>query len=496
MNRLRLRTRLLLAYFLLIVLGFGGLAQLAGGQIARGAEEDLAQGLQDQTALLARSLDKTVEHVLEGKEDQAQLFQRLNGFATQTESRLLLRDVTGRIWFDSAPHLAPPEAGSEVAAALVGSAAYAVRGDAAGVETVYAAAPIEEDDEILSVVQLARPVTAAAAAVRRRWWALAGGVGVLGLLAAMASVWLAASLARPLEQLRASALRLAAGDLDARLPDMGRDEIGQVATAFNDMASEVQAMLEEQRAFASNASHELRTPLTTIRLRSEALRAGTLDPAAARQYIAEIDDEAARLGGLVEDLILLSRLDAGRAERGQEAVDMLRLARAVLREFGPHAERQEVALRLDAPVNLPTMRAATNHMRVVLRNLLGNAISYTPPGGTVTCTLDTDGERLLLEVTDTGQGVAPEDLPHLFERFYRADKAHTRVVHGAGLGLSLVQSIVQAYGGEISIDSPGLGQGTTVRVVWPLGSENGAGHAVEPPLPTVDPSAPIRPANI
>lgn len=496
MNRLRLRTRLLLAYLLLIVLGFGGLAQLAGGQIAQGAEEDLAQGLQDQAALLARSLDKTVEHVLEGKEDKEQLFQRLNGFATQTESRLLLRDVAGRIWFDSAPRLAPPEAGGEVATALVGSAAYAVRADEAGVETVYAAAPIEEDDEVLSVVQLARPVTAAAAAVRRRWWTLAGGVGVLGLLAAIASVWLAASLARPLEQLRASALRLAAGDLDARLPDMGRDEIGQVAAAFNNMAGEVQAMLEEQRAFASNASHELRTPLTSIRLRSEALRAGTLDPTTASQYIAEIDDEAARLGGLVEDLILLSRLDAGRAERGQEAVDMLRLARAALREFGPHAEGQGVALRLDAPVTLPTVRAATNHLRVVLRNLLGNAISYTPSGGAVTCTLGADGDRLLLAVADTGQGVAPEDLPHLFERFYRADKAHTRAVHGAGLGLSLVHSIVQAYGGEIAIDSPGLGQGTTVRVAWPLGGENEAGSSADAPMQPAPPGAVVRPTAL
>jgi signal transduction histidine kinase len=348
---------------------------------------------------------------------------------------------------------------------------------------IYAAAPVFEDEKVLGVVQLSRPVTDAAAAVRRRWWALAGGVSVLSLLAVVASSWIAASLARPLEQLRVSTLRLAAGDLDTRLPDLGSDEIGQVAAAFNDMADKVQAMLEEQRAFASNASHELRTPLTTIRLRSEALRAGTLDPATARQYSAEIDDEVARLGGLVEDLILLSRLDAGRAARGQESVDVVRLAQAALRDLSSLAQTQGVALLLDTPAARPTVWAASNHLRVVLRNLLSNALTYTPAGGSVTCRLRVEGDHLVLVVADTGQGVAPEDLPHLFERFYRADKAHGRAIRGAGLGLALVRSIVETYGGAVTLTSSGLGQGTTVQVIWPLGRESSAdtpGHPIMP----------------
>lgn len=494
MNRLRLRTRLMLAYLLLIVLGFGGLARLAGGQIAQGAEEDLARGLQDQAALVARSVREAVEHLAKGEEDggeQAQLTARLTDFAVQTQARLILRSRDGQIWFDSAPAEPAPRAGTEISAALMGRAAYSVRADGAGRETVYAAAPILEDDEVLGVVQLARPVAAAGDAVRRRWWTLVAGVGALGLLAVSASLWVAASLARPLEQLRASALRLAAGELDTRLSDMGQDEVGQVAAAFNDMADKVQAMLEEQRAFASNASHELRTPLTTIRLRSEALRTGTLDRATAEQYIAEIDDELSRLGGLVEDLILLSRFDAGRGERGQEAVDVARLARAVLRDLSSLAETQGVALLLDTPEELPTVWAASNHLRVVLRNLLSNAIVYTLPGGTVTCRLrlhrrereteQIEGDWLALEVEDTGEGIAPEDVPHLFERFYRADKAHTRAVRGAGLGLALVRSIVEAYGGQIALKSPGLGQGTTVYVMWPPGTENSAGLSVKAP---------------
>jgi signal transduction histidine kinase len=459
----------MLAYTGLIVLGFAGLARLAGGQIAQAAVEDFATALQAQAALVARSLDEPFEHLVEGDNDAAQTIQQASNLAGQLQARLVLFDRDGRVWFDSAaPAQESPTHGPEVATALAGRAGYGVRADAAGNDTVYAAAPIYHDERVLGVVQLARPLAVATAAVYERWLALGAGVAVLGLLAVGASLWLAASLTRPLEQLRASALRLAAGDFSQRLPATGRDEFGQVATAFNYMAGQVQAMLDEQRAFASNASHELRTPLTTIRLRSEALRQGALDPALAHQYIAEIDDEVARLGGLVEDLILLSRLDAGRAERGTEEVDVARLARALVRELCELPEAQGLTLTLETPAPLPTVRAGSNHVRVVLRNLLGNAANYTPPGGCVTCRLEMQDAWLHITVVDSGQGVAPEDLPHLFERFYRTDKSHGRTVRGAGLGLPLVQSIVQAYGGTITLESPGLDRGTTVRVLWPV----------------------------
>jgi signal transduction histidine kinase len=229
-------------------------------------------------------------------------------------------------------------------------------------------------------------------------------------------------------------------------------------------------MLDEQRAFAANASHELRTPLTTIRLRSEALRYDDLDSDTTHQYIAEIDDEAARLGNLVEDLISLSRFDAGRAERGDELVDVVRLARAVMHEVAQREDAQGRDLVMEAGSDLPELRASTQHVRIVLRNLLGNAVSYTPPGGKIICQIEKQPDALQLTFADTGQGVAPDDLPHLFERFYRADKARSRGVGGVGLGLPLVQSIVHFYGGRIEIASPGLDQGTTVRVWWPLPS--------------------------
>ena len=471
-----LRTRLILAYTLLIVLGFGGLAWLAGAQLAGAAREDFARGLVTQAGLVARSLREDMEKMGEREDDgegedrTVAVTERARYLADQVGAQYVILDRDGRVWFDGAgtPPGEPPINAPEVAAALAGRAGYAIRADATGISTIYAAAPIEDEQHVLAVVQLARPVSVSDATVQQRWWTLAGGVGALAVLALVAALILAASLTRPLDRLRLSALRLAAGDLDQRLSSHGPDEIRQVAAAFNHMAGQVQMMIEEQRAFAGNASHELRTPLTTIRIRSEALRQGDLPPALTRQYIAEIDDEVARLGGLVEDLILLSRLDAGRAEVGVEEVDLARLGRGLLRELGALPEAQDKQLQLDAPNDLPAVRGSSNHLRVLLRNLLSNAILYTPPGGEIVCRFRAADGGVEIAVADTGQGIAAEDLAHVAERFFRTDKAHTRTIKGAGLGLALVQSIVDFYGGRLAIASPGLGQGTTVTVWWPL----------------------------
>jgi signal transduction histidine kinase len=355
----------------------------------------------------------------------------------------------------------------EINAALARRVSHVIRTDRHGTLGLFATAPVVNGDDLVGVIEVGRPLSAATAAVRQRWLGLASGVLGLAILAVAASLVLSASLIRPLEALRAAALRLAAGDLDQRLPSTRQDEIGQVATAFNTMAAQVQTMVEEQRAFAANASHELRTPLTTIRLRSEALRNEALDPTLAHQYIAEIDDEASRLSGLVEDLILLARLDAGRAVRGTEEIDVSRVARGLIRELEPLPEAQGIELKLIVPPDLPTLTASIHHLRVLLRNLLSNALTYTPVGGMVTCALDVDQSFLKISVTDSGQGIPADDLPHITKRFYRGDKAHTRAAKGSGLGLALVQSIVHCYGGSLNITSPGLGQGTSVRVWWP-----------------------------
>jgi signal transduction histidine kinase len=292
----------------------------------------------------------------------------------------------------------------------------------------------------------------------------------LTLLTVIVSALVAASLTRPLNELRQAAHRIGEGEFSATVDDPGSDEIGDLARAFNSMSGKVEAMLEQQRSFASNAAHELRTPLTTMLLRTESLLTGGGQGEQARQYLEEIDTEARRLAGLVDDLLILSRLDAGQLTRGEERVDIGRLARSLLRSYQSQLERKSLTCRLDVADYLPPVTGQMSHLHLVFRNLLDNAIKYTPPGGRITWTVSREGDSLVSRLADTGRGISPEQQQHLFERFYRADTARSRSVPGTGLGLSLTASIVDLYGGQIAVRSPGLDQGTEVTIVWPLSS--------------------------
>jgi signal transduction histidine kinase len=339
-------------------------------------------------------------------------------------------------------------------------------GDAA----LFTAAPITDGPRLLGYVQLSEPLSHLQRAVYKRWSAL--GLGVLAItgIALLASVWLSTSLIRPLGRLRDTALRFSQGDLAHRIGDPGMDEIGEVAQAFNQMADRVNAMIEEQRAFASNTSHELRTPLTTMRLRTEALRYDTsLTEADRQQYAVEIDEELVRLSGLIEDLILLSRFDAGRAELGKERIDLDRFAHNLYQSFATQATEKGITLRFEIGPDHPVyLEASLNHLTILFRNLLDNAIKYTPTGGVVKWRITTTDEQVIFTVQDTGPGIESAHLPHLFERFYRADKARSRSIQGTGLGLALAKSIVEAYAGRIEITSLGAGHGTSVSTYWPM----------------------------
>lgn len=467
-----LRGRLLLAYAGLLLLGFMGLAWLAGSQLSQAALEDFERRQQAQVALAASSLKEEVEHLGEEGGSLAGLQVQLERLSAEAGGTLRLIGPQGALWLDSRgaeetdnnQHDYP-----EVAAALEQQSLAEIRPGASGL-TLYTAAPVIEDGRVLAVLHLATPLAPLLASIQQRWATLVGGVALLAVVALGISLWLGASLTAPLRALRGSALRLAEGDFTAQLPIERHDEIGELASAFNHMATQVAAMVAAQRAFASNASHELRTPLTTIRLRSEALREGQLDPPTAQRYIVEIDEEAARLGHLVEELLFLSRLEAGRAERGSERVDVARLLRHLIREAEESSEG--LSFGLEHASSLPPVEANTDHLRIVLRNLLSNAVKYTPVGGQIHCRLTTDKSALFITIRDSGQGIAPEALPHLFERFYRANTEHSRAIPGSGLGLALVHSLVTLYGGAIEIQSAGAGQGTTARLVWPLPRES------------------------
>lgn len=467
-----LRVRLAIAYTSLILIGFGGLALVAGRQISTAAEEDFEHRAESEVALLAQALTEPVEHYLEGEVQQADVSQVLMNYSREIGGEIALINNTGTVWLTSTndmpanSYLGYPE----IVTAREQRITHETRHDDDDRLKVFTAAPIVEDGRVISIVQLVIPMDSLQDSIRQRWLALIGGIVALGLATIVISMLISASLTRPLEQLKQSTIRLSGGDFSQRLPTQRRDEIGQVAVTFNAMVDQVQAMIEEQRTFAGNASHELRTPLTAIQLRSEALkRHGKLDEDTQHRYIDEIDNEARRMGELINDLILLSRLDVGSAELGDEHIDLGRFARHLVDELTPEAEKNGVQLSLDCAtgLELKPIRANLTHLRVVFRNVLENAIKYTTENGSsVHWMIQINGDWIVSTIKDTGRGIDSGELEHVVKRFYRADKSRSRQIQGTGLGLPLVNSIVEAYGGKFSIESLGLGQGTTVKVYW------------------------------
>lgn len=479
----RIRTRLIIAYVGTLLLGFVALMLASGQQIASSARADYERQLASEVRLIAASMsaqaspDSSYQSLLQAyqanTQGQLQLIARQGEFEPDEDDR------GGRPTFRDQP---------EMETALRGETVVVSRTDRDGVPTLYTAAmlaPVDgraaqdthDDDHFEGqppqmLLQLATPLTALNGIIAQRWAALLLICLLITTVALVIALLLARSIIQPLNALRESAHILSSGDLSHRVAYDHHDEIGEVAHAFNDMAQQVQSMLDEQRAFASNTSHELRTPLTTIRLRTEALRDDPeLDPALARQYVGEIDDEVRRLGDLIEDLTLLSRLDAGRAELGREQYDLVQVAHSLRQRVQSQADAKGLTLTVDSTTDSAPVRASLTHLTIVFRNLLDNAIKYTP-AGSITWTIRADAEAVTSTIRDTGVGLTSDQLPHLFERFYRADKARTRNIPGTGLGLTMVQSIVTVYGGSVHVASDGLDRGTTVTVVWPRSIDN------------------------
>lgn len=466
-----IRTRLILAFASIILVGLVGLTLIAGRQISAAAQADYAQRLQNNVQLIAQGISPHVQDFVDGKISEADLESILGEYETQVGCDLKLYTTDD----DSRPFPRPSFRGmAELENAMHGDIVLVERKNEYGKNMIYTAAPVVFNRQPRGLIQLSVPSDTLQAIVVQRWLELGLVFALVTGFALFAALWLARSIIQPLYKLRDSAVRLSKGQFSHRVAYASKDEIGEVAQAFNEMAQEVESMLEEQRAFASNTSHELRTPLTTIRLRTEALRYdSTLDESIAKRYIEEIDDEVARLGNLIQDLTLLSRFDAGRAELGRDQVDIVRFAMSVQHQMSVQARQKNITLGLTLPDEPVFVNASINHLMVAFRNLLDNAIKYTPDGGEIIWEIKKVDQGVSSMIRDTGRGIAAEHLPHLFERFYRVDKARSRDIPGTGLGLALVKSIVEAYGGRITVESAGVDHGTTANVFWPQQSRIG-----------------------
>jgi two-component system sensor histidine kinase BaeS len=283
------------------------------------------------------------------------------------------------------------------------------------------------------------------------------------LLAAVLAGSFARFAGRRLEALRDASGDIAGGDLSARVEVDGDDEVAQVGVAFNEMAKQLEASRRREREFLVSVGHDLRTPLTTIAGYSEAIQEGRVTPEEMARVASVLRIEASRLSRLVEDLMLLARIEAREFSLRPEPVDLAGHLKGVLEGFRERADSARVRLDFDL-ADVGAVEIDPDRIAQVVGNLLENALRYTPEAGDVTLRLERRPSGLMIEVVDSGPGVDQADVPHIFERLYVATRYRPVRPEGSGLGLSIVRELVEAMGGTTEVVSA-PGEGTTIRVM-------------------------------
>lgn len=329
---------------------------------------------------------------------------------------------------------------------------------------------------LLLVSTTSAPTSASGAFLRQ----LNASTWLSSLTAAFLALLLGSLLFRqiiaPVRAVTSGAQRIAAGDLNQRIEVKSNDEIGQLAKSYNQMADALAHDRQLRQNMVADIAHELRTPLSVIQGNLEAMLDGVLP--ASPEEIASLRDETALLARLVADLRLLSLAEAGQLKLEKVETDLGELAQRVIASLRLQAEANQVELSSGIDDNLPKLVLDADRISQVLHNLLGNALRHTPSGGKVTLRVSVKGQaggrQVRVEVTDTGSGIASEDLPYVFDRFYRADKSRNRTSGGSGIGLAIVKQLIEAHGGRVWAESPvfhlpnGSGYGTRFLISLPL----------------------------
>jgi signal transduction histidine kinase len=288
------------------------------------------------------------------------------------------------------------------------------------------------------------------------WWQFLLAGAVAGVISLLIARWLARGMTQPLRDMAAAVRRMEVGDYTARVHTRSRDEVGQLAAAFNRMSAELEVLEQSRRDLVANVSHELKTPITAIRAHLENLADGVERP--DHETLQVMLGQTERLGRLVDQLLDLSKLESGEVPLYIEPMVLRPVVDRVLSEIGVGRAVADVDIRIDVEEHL-TVNGDAERIHQVLYNLVDNAIRFTPPGGAVAVSAARSGDRVRVAVADTGVGVAPEHLPRLFERFYRADPSRSREDGGGtGIGLAIARSIVEGHAGRITAASqPGGG---------------------------------------
>jgi signal transduction histidine kinase len=436
--------RLLLGYVAVTVLVLAILEIPLGITYARNERQDLTTKVERDAVAMA----SLAEDALEGRarRDVRPLAQLAADYAAETGGRIVVAGRRGRSVVDTSATFTRGRDFStrpEFVQALAGEVATGVRSsETLGTNLLYVAVPVASRGEIHGAVRITYPTSAVDARIRRYWLVLAAIGAVLLAAAAVIGLALARSVTGPIRDVERAAEALGRGDLSARAPAEGPEEVRDLAHVFNETAARLQSLLHSQEAFVADASHQLRTPLTALRLRLENLEADV--PPAGRASLDGAVAEVERLSGLVEGLLALARSDA--SEETAQRLNLAALVEGRAEAWSALADERAVALETsqDGPA---FVRAAPGRLEQVLDNLLANALEVSPEGGKIRIGTSRGREWVELHVVDEGPGLDEEERERAFDRFWRGRRSG----EGSGLGLAIVKRLVAADDGQVEL---------------------------------------------
>ncbi len=328
------------------------------------------------------------------------------------------------------------------------------------------ASPIQNGDNLLGVLVYISQVQEIYENLRDIQIKILTWMALVALAVLVINALVLRTITRPIGELNEGISRMSKGDLSARVRVRGKNEFAGLARAFNSMSERLEQLDASRSQFVSNASHELKTPLSTMKILIETLMyQDPMDPAMTKEFLTDVNKEIDRLNGIVSDLLTLVNIDSGMKLNLQE-LDIGGLLQEQVKRLSPLA--RENGIELDCQLKeLLDVNGDALKLQQVVYNIIDNAIKYTPRGGEVHCTLNRAGKKAIIRVQDTGVGIPEADLPHIFDRFYRVDKARSRETGGTGLGLSIVKQFVLLHGGNITAKSA-PGKGSTFVIELPL----------------------------
>ncbi len=400
--------------------------------------------------------------------------------ANDEGGRILLTDAQGKIQWDSFYLLSGTRTNvPEVRKVLSGETphAFAIRtmkadGDDTEDAAALCAAAMAADGKVIGAVLLATPVNElhqAIQEVERQLMTVFMAVAVAALIAALV---FSVTITKPIQALTSTIRRMGKGDLSARVHVRASGEMKDLADSYNAMAEKIEDFDRSRSQFVQNASHELKTPLATMKILLENLIYQPDMPGELRaEFMQDMDHEIDRLSGIITDLLTLTQVDShdDAAALKLASTDLSMLTEEAVHALQPAAGKKHIALTAELAETLP-MVADESKLSQVVYNLVDNAIKYTPENGHIAVMLLQRNREAILTVQDDGIGIPAEDAPHIFDRFYRVDKARSRQSGGTGLGLSIVRQMVQLHGGQVSV-SPAPEKGSIFTVTLPIRKE-------------------------